>query len=330
MGSLSLALERAWYRPPRLLWLLFPLELLFIAVTALRRALYRNALISSAHPGVPVIVVGNITVGGTGKTPVVIALARALAGAGERVAVVSRGYGGRSRKPRAVAVDSDPREVGDEAVLIARSAGVPVYVGVDRLAAARTARDGGATLIVCDDGLQHYRLRRDLEIVTMDAQQGVGNGHRLPVGPLREAPVRLAEADFVLRRGGGEPGSGVCFRPIAWRRLDGGERRRVDAAGFGPRVHAVAAIARPARFFATLRSLGLDPVEHPLRDHEVIDESLLSRLADLPLVMTAKDAVKCAPGAHGNAWVLEMDIEFPAGFVNAVCERLARSRGGSA
>ena len=328
MRRLALALERAWSRPPRLLWLLWPLELLFVFVTALRRGLYRRGILASGHPGVPVIVVGNLTVGGTGKTPVVMALARALADAGERVAVVSRGYGGRHRSARAVAADSDPAEVGDEALLMARSLPVPVFVGRDRLAAAGLARDAGASVIVCDDGLQHYRLRRDIEVLTMDARHGLGNGHRLPVGPLRERPERAREVDFLLERDGGDPVTALRFRPGRWRRLDDTETRPADAPGFGPRVHALAAIARPERFFATLRTLGLEPVEHALRDHEAIDAALLGRLADLPLVMTTKDAVKCAPGAHDNAWKLEMDVEFPAAFVPAVIDRIVEIRGG--
>ncbi|MEO1079078.1 MAG: tetraacyldisaccharide 4'-kinase [Pseudomonadota bacterium] len=322
MHAFAHALERAWGRPPRLLWLLFPLELIYAGVTGLRRRLFRSGFLRSGHPGCPVIVVGNISVGGTGKTPVVIALADALGKEGWRCAVVCRGYGGSARGVVRVAHDDDPGHVGDEALLLARSLACAVYVGRDRLAAAKKAREDGAEVLVCDDGLQHYRLRRDVEVVTVDAAQGFGNGHLLPVGPLREPRRRLARVDFLLQRGGEDPHSGLRFVPRYFRSLDGSQRCELAAPCFGPRVHALAGIARPDRFFKLLRELELDPVEHGVRDHYAVTESFLSTLEDHSLVMTSKDAVKYGAYVHRDAWVLEMGIEFPEGFLDALIRRL--------
>lgn len=321
MSSLAQTVERAWARPPGVWWLLYPLELLYAGITALRRSLFRRGWLASGHPGVPVIVIGNISVGGTGKTPAVIALARALDARGLRCAVVSRGYGARIRTVRRVDRDSRAGEVGDEPLLMARSLSCAVYVAPDRLAAARRARADGAEVIVCDDGLQHYRLRRDIEVVVVDPARGFGNGHLLPLGPLRESRRRLATVDFLLERGGRDAVSAYRVRPRHFRSLDGLVERALDAPGFGPAVHALAGIARPERFFLALRELGLEPVEHPLSDHEAAPETFFETIGDLPLVMTAKDSVKYAPDCHPQAWVLEVEAEFPAGWVDAVLAR---------
>ena len=328
-NTLALKLEEAWQRPARWLLLLSPLEWLFALVTALRRWAFRHGWRRSRRPGVPVIVVGNITVGGSGKTPVVIALANALRDTGYEVAVISRGYGGSASGVTAVATNSSAAQVGDEALLIAQSFPGRVYVGRERAAVAERAASEGAEVIVSDDGLQHYGLARDIEIVTVDAAAGFGNGHLLPVGPLREPLRRLGEVDFLLERGGSDPHSALGYRPGHWRRLHGEERRSVDAPGFGPPVHALAAIARPGRFFKTLCDLGLEPREHPLRDHQPLDASLFESLHDLPVVMTAKDAVKCPPLDRTDAWVLHMETVFPDGFMAALRDRIARLQGES-
>lgn len=317
------AIEQAWLAPPRLLLLLAPLEWVFAALTALRRRAYRQGWRKSSHPGTPVVVVGNLLVGGTGKTPVVIALVQALEERGMRVAVVSRGYGGNYTGVQRVHERSDAQQVGDEALLIARSIGGPVYVARDRAAAAQAAAADGAGLIVCDDGLQHYGLARDIEIVTIDRDVGFGNGHLLPVGPLREPRRRLANVDFLLERGGLDPFTGLRFEPIRFRRLGSEEARSLNTLEFAAGVHALAAIARPGRFFDTLEKLGIPAQTHALKDHEALSDELLASLADKPLIMTSKDAVKCTPDVHPDAWVLEMAVVFPSGFVNALQSRLA-------
>ncbi len=317
------AIEKAWLAPPRLLLLLLPLEWVFAALTALRRLAYRRGWRKSSQPGVPVVVVGNLLVGGTGKTPVVIALVQSLEESGMRVAVVSRGYGGSYTGVQRVHGHSDAQQVGDEALLIARSIGGPVYVARDRASAAQAAAAEGVGLIVCDDGLQHYALSRDIEVVTIDSDIGFGNGHLLPVGPLREPRRRLASVDFLLERGGQDPFTGLGFKPIRFCRLGSDEVRPLNAPEFATGVHALAAIARPGRFFDTLEELDIPTQTHALKDHEALSNELLASLADKPLLMTSKDAVKCTPDAHPDAWVLEMAVVFPKGFVSALHSRLA-------
>lgn len=325
MDRVSLAVERAWYRAPRLLLLLLPLEWLFALVTAARRYAFRHGWLASHHPGVPVVVIGNISVGGTGKTPVVIALAQALTDLGISVGVVSRGYGGAVSGTLVVTEDSDSKQVGDEALLIAQSCAARVVVGRDRVAAAAKAAEAGVDVVLTDDGLQHYRLQRDVEVVTMDATTGFGNGHLLPVGPLRESPRRLAIVDFVLQRGGQDPHSGTAYIPRSFRRLGEGEVRDAAQPGFGRKVHAIAAIARPQRFFDTLRSLGLEPVEHCFPDHRPFESRDFDGLDDLPIVMTAKDAVKCPQLPSLDAWVLDMQLRLPENFVQQLLARAGLS-----
>ncbi|WOJ94220.1 tetraacyldisaccharide 4'-kinase [Congregibacter variabilis] len=319
--SLTLAVERAWFQTPKLLLLLLPLEWLFAALTAFRRLAFRKGWLSSGHPGVPVIVVGNLTVGGTGKTPVVLGITQSLIALGFRVAVVSRGYGGSSVGTVQVTPHSDYREVGDEALLVAQSSDALVVVGRDRLAAAKHAVRLGAEVIISDDGLQHYALQRDVEVVTSDAKAGFGNGHLLPVGPLREPPRRLATVDFFLQRGGQDPHSGTRYHAKQFRRLSDGELRSTCDPGFGPAVHAVAAIAQPQRFFETLRGLGMEPIEHCFADHRPFLGSDFDGLDDLPVVLTAKDAVKCPGSLSSDIWILDMEIEFPEGFVEQLLKR---------
>lgn len=321
-AALALALERAWYRPARAILLLLPLEWLFIGLSALRRLAFRRGWKSSYRVACPVVVVGNISVGGTGKTPVVIALARAARDAGVAVAVISRGYGGSASGPLRVDIAADPAEVGDEALLIAQSSGVPVFVASDRVLAAQAAlAEVDPQLILSDDGLQHYALERDVEIVIIDAQRGFGNGHRLPVGPLREAPQRLASVDYCLQRGGSDPLTAVRYEARGFRSLAGQEFRDAREHGLGPKVHAVAGIANPQRFFELLRTLGLDPMEHSFPDHHAFSADDLRRFKDLPVVMTAKDAVKCGAVDSVEAWVLEIDALLPDGLVSSMLAR---------
>lgn len=321
LDRLTLAVERAWFQAPKLLLLLLPLEWLFAALTACRRLAYRKGWFASGHPGVPVIVVGNLSVGGTGKTPVVLGITQSLMARGLRVAVVSRGYGGSASGVMQVSPQSDHKEVGDEALLIAQSSEAIVVVGRDRLAAAKHAVTLGAEVIVSDDGLQHYALQRDVEVVTSDAKAGFGNGHLLPVGPLREPPRRLATVDFFLQRDGQDPHSGTRYIAKQFRRLSDGESRGVEDPGFGPAVHAMAAIAQPQRFFESLRALGMEPMEHCFADHRAFVASDFDGLDDLPVVMTAKDAVKCPSSLACDIWILDMEIEFPDGFIRQLLKR---------
>lgn len=300
-------LERSWYRRRPALWLR-PLAGIYGLATDLRHWMYRRGVLAVRHPGVPTIVVGNFTVGGTGKTPLVQWLATCLREGGHRPGIVLRGYKGRQQGPRVVRADDDPRLVGDEALLHARHAQCPVAIGAARPAAARLLVQSGCDVIIADDGLQHLALGRDLEIIVIDGARGFGNGALLPAGPLRERPMpqRHPGAVFVVN---GEDVRGVAaamgnavrmrMEPRSLRRLPGDEPVPLDRLR-GATVHALAGIGNPQRFFALLRQLGASPIEHPRPDHWECSAADLDFGDAHPVVMTAKDAVKCQPLAAGR------------------------------
>lgn len=297
MSGLPQRLADAWYGdapPPAWARVLEPVYRGFVAW---RRSAYRRGWLRSAHPGRPVLVVGNLTVGGAGKTPLVIWLVRALTDAGLSPAVVSRGYGGEEpRSPRRVTADDDPESSGDEPMLIAAATGRPVWICRDRLAAARAAVAAGADVIVADDGLQHYRLQRDVEFVVIDGVRGLGSGRCLPAGPLREPAARITEADFVVCNGRGNCPSGALNMMLDGDeavRIGGGERRHLASFAPGP-VHAVAGIGHPERFFGMLERHGLALIRHPLADHAPVPRALLAPGDGRPVLMTAKDAARCS------------------------------------
>lgn len=279
--------------------LLSPLGALYATAGRVRRRYWQSRAVRLP---VPVLVVGNLFVGGSGKTPLVIHLAEHLRNRGRRCGVVLRGYGGGARHwPQRVAPDSDPAAVGDEAVLIARRTGCPVAAGPDRVAAARLLVEAGCDLIVSDDGMQHYRLHRDAEIAVVDAARGLGNRRCLPAGPLREPPDRLADVDIVVAQGAAWPGATghYALAPGELRPLSGDAGPTPHA---GQRVHAVAGIGHPGRFFATLRTMGYEVIPHAFADHHAFVPGELDFGDGLPVIMTEKDAVKC-PGAS-RAWFL--------------------------
>lgn len=313
-------LEARWYGGAPVPAWLAGLEGLYRGLLGLRAALYASGLRRTRHPGRPVVVVGNLVPGGTGKTPVVIALARALAARGLRPGVVSRGYGRRGRGLRWVEPGSDPAAVGDEPLEIRLAAGCPVVVAADRARAASTLVRGAAVdVVLSDDGLQHRRLARDLEIVLMDAARGLGNGRLLPAGPLREPATRLARADFVLWRDGE---GGFRVEPVAIRRLADGQRESPESWR-GRAVRAAAGIARPERFFAALEGLGMRLAErHPLPDHAPLPAALLAARSPLPLVVTAKDAVKLRPMPTGELWVLEAEARLDPALLERILGRI--------
>ncbi len=313
-------LADAWYRGAWWLWLLRPLEWLYRAVSAFRRYLYRSGRLTVYRAPKPVVVVGNITVGGTGKTPVIIALAEALQAAGLRPGVVSRGYGASAGSfPRWVDGDSVAADCGDEPLLIFRRTACPCVVSPDRPDAVRALlADADVDLVLSDDGLQHYALGRDLEIAVVDAAVGLGNGRCLPAGPLREPPQRLAQVDYVLYRGGADPASAVRYRADQLVNLVSGETRPLSPAGFEGGVHAVAGIGRPQQFFDTLTRAGLDLQPRAFPDHHPYTRSDFLPLAGRPIIMTEKDAVKCAGIAGDNAWYLRISAQLPPPLVAAV------------
>jgi len=316
------ALVEAWYGKGRVPWWTWPLAGLYGTLTALRRMLYRIGVLRRVCLPVPVIVIGNLTAGGTGKTPLTIALVEELRGRGFRPGVVSRGHGGSRRESMLLGETPDPAEVGDEPCLIAAS-GVPVAVGRDRPAAAQLLLAAGCDVLIADDGLQHYRLARDVEICVIDGVRRFGNGHLLPAGPLREPLRRLDRVDLRVCNGG-EAQAGE--HPM---QLVGGEAVSLDGLrmqpleGFaGQRVHAVAAIGNPARFFARLRGAGIEVIEHAFADHHAFIATDLAYGDELPVLMTDKDAVKCRAFAQPHWWRLPVRAELPVAFFEAVVARL--------
>lgn len=321
--SLDERLQRLWYGPAWRTLPLWPLEWCFRAVVGLHGLLYRVGVLQARAAPVPVVVVGNLTVGGTGKTPVAAWLARQLTLRGRRVGVVLRGYGGsHSGAPRLVDRDDDASVVGDEALLHAHRRVHVVVIGRDRAAAAARAAQAGAEVIVSDDGLQHARLARDFEIAAVDAARGLGNGHMLPAGPLRERAKRLEAVDAVViteRTPGAAERCAVQPRTpfVAVARLRTGDainlvtaERRPLSAFAGRRVYAVAAVGNPAAFFAALRDAGIDVEEHALADHAAIEAGSLPVAAGTTVLMTEKDAVKCRSHAQPGWWWVDLEVEF--------------------
>ena len=311
---LSQLLDAIWYRGHPLKWALWPIGRLFQWAVRLRRALYRAGITKVITAGVPVIVVGNISVGGTGKTPCVAWLARELTRRGFTVGIVSRGYGGRAKQwPQHVGPDSDPDLLGDEAVLLARGTACAVVAGPDRVAAVEMLRrDSGVDVVLSDDGLQHYRMDRAMEIAVIDGERGLGNGLCLPAGPLREPAARLQEVDAIVVNGGRWPDRQVFRAALVATgayRVGDGRRETLDTFRKTP-VHAVAGIGHPQRFFALLAGEGLDVLPTPLMDHAKIRAEQLEFGDPYPVMITEKDAVKCHRIAHRNVWCVTVEMRF--------------------
>lgn len=327
-------LEARWYggRKPGLA--LRALSALYGAVISLRRAAYRRGWLRVHRVGVPVIVVGNITIGGSGKTPLVIALVEFLRAQGWSPGVVSRGYGRRSHGQHVIDAQTTAQDGGDEPVLIARRCGVPVVVDVDRVAAARRVIELGADIVVADDGLQHYRLHRDLEIEVIEAGRRYGNLRLLPAGPLRE-PLLDKFAGFGMRITNGidaetyqsEEGPEYRFHLVGDTLIGQGGRSESLQSWKGRRVHAVAGIGNPQRFFDSLREHDLDPVEHAFADHHAYTADDLRFDEALPIVMTEKDWVKCSAFASSDAWMLPVRAECSDGLLDAFYKLLVYATG---
>lgn len=312
---------------------LLPLSWLFAVVAAARRRAFRMGLLRSVRLTRPVVVVGNISVGGTGKTPVVIWLARQLADQGVRVGVVTRGYGGGAAHwPQAVRPDSDPAQVGDEAVLLAQQTHAVVVAGPDRVAAAEQAIAAGVDMILSDDGLQHYRLERDCELAVIDGRRLFGNGKLLPAGPLREQPERLQRVDLVLLncRARTLPSLPYPVLPFelrmeALRNLATRESRDLDSF-LNSSVHVVTGIGHPQAFIEALRTRGLRVDARVLPDHARLTRADIEFGDELPVLMTGKDAVKCRGFADARHWAVETEVVFEPGAQQQVLECMRRVR----
>ena len=315
--------ERHWYRFSWLSALLAPLSLGFGAVAGVRRFAYRAGWFRAERLPVPVVVVGNLVVGGTGKTPLVLWLADALRARGARPAIVSRGHGGANERPCEVAIGGDAVRFGDEPLLLAERSGVPVWIGRDRVQAARAAiaAHPDRDLVICDDGLQHYALARDFEIAVED-ERGYGNGLLLPAGPLREPPSRQVDATVV----NGAPARSGAFamrlEPAGFRGVRDPQRTAAADALRGRRLHAVAGIGNPARFFATLASLGLAFTPHAFPDHHAFAPADLDFPDCDAVLMTEKDAVKCRAFSRDDLYALRVEARVDERLADLVALRL--------
>jgi tetraacyldisaccharide 4'-kinase len=309
--------QALWYEHRYLVlrWLLLPLSALFGLIVTARRVAYAQGWFRSISVSTPVIVVGNLTVGGTGKTPLVIWLARALTERGYKVALICRGYGGSgSKEVTVVRPDTDPSLVGDEAVLLAQSHPGLVIAGADRTAAARLAVTLHADLVISDDGLQHYRLQRSCELLVVDGTRGFGSGRLLPAGPLREPVSRARTVDVILRTQrearviADPPGLTVRMRLRVAINMRTGESRPL--ADFRhQQVHVVTGIGNPDAFMAMLEALGLDVNARVLADHAAIAPEHLDFADDRAVLVTDKDAVKCRRFADGRVWRVPLEAE---------------------
>jgi tetraacyldisaccharide 4'-kinase len=323
-------LEKHWQRVTAITLLLLPLSMVFAGLSALRRAAYRFGMLQSRRLPVPVVIVGNISVGGTGKTPVVLWLAQALQRRGLTPGIVSRGYGGRARLME-VTGNSDPAQAGDEPVLLASRAACPLVVGRDRVAAAKRLleKHPSVDVILSDDGLQHYRLARDVEIAVIDSRRAFGNGCLLPAGPLRETQARLHKVDAIVTNG---PMAVPAAAPAFSMTLEGSQLHRLRDTSLaraldsfaGEAVHAVAGIGNPQRFFLRLQEAGLTVRPHAFADHHAFSAD---DLAFLPVIMTEKDAIKCRSFARDNWWMLPVDAQIDPGLADLVQNIILAARG---
>ena len=321
-----------WGRRGALAWLLWPASLAFGLVVIVRRLLYKIKIFGSKHPGVPVIVVGNLTAGGSGKTPLVLRIVELLREHGWKPGIVARGYGGsvaaKGEAPREANIASEPAQVGDEPILLARRSGCPVWVAPERGAACRALREQHpeCDVIVTDDGLQHYALARDIEICVVDGR-GFGNGFLMPAGPLREPPSRLLSVDAVVAHESAEiKGYKMQLQGEALVRITDARDVRPAKSFAGQKVHAVAGIGDPQRFFLHLARFGMRPVPHPFPDHHLLRAEELDFGDAAPVVMTEKDAVKCRRLAKPNHWVFPVSASLDPAFERWLLEKLSGSK----
>jgi len=328
-----------WYSTTPAPWWACGLASMYALLTALRRRLYKRGWKRRIKVQVPVVVIGNLTAGGSGKTPLTIALIERLCAAGWTPGVASRGYGREQpRTPRWVDADTPPQLGGDEPVLIARRTGVRVRVDRNRVAAAQALAKAGCDIVVCDDGLQHYRLHRDVEIEVIDGQRRYGNGRLFPAGPLREPVARGAQCDFRVLNERPAPGDGKSTSDdnttpdLAHWPMHLDHHQAHPLSGHRPiplyyfqhqRIHAVAGIGHPERFFSMLRARNIAVVPHAFPDHHHYRRDDLHFSSDLPIVMTEKDAVKCAGFANERMFYIPISARLPEAFWVTLLDRLS-------
>lgn len=333
-------LQKAWYSKTKWVWCLAPLSLLFWLLSSLRRLLFTLGVLSSKGANIPVVVIGNIGIGGNGKTPLVLALVRDLCARGYSPAVLSRGYGGnQSQFPYRVKVDDSAQVVGDEPALIVKRYNTPTVIDPIRARGVEFIEHNiSANVIICDDGLQHYAMKRDIELCVID-KRGLGNGYLLPMGPLREGKWRLANVDAVIQNVGfsqskessnsiqktSTPEFSMSLQPMCWINIKSKEHKSLDefkailnhTTKAGLQVNALAGIGDPKRFFDTLADMNINTTTQiGFADHHQFE------ISDIPahnmVLMTEKDAVKCTEFAHGNCWYLQISAHLPDTFFKLI------------
>ena len=327
--KLSERIQSAWYDGHPALSLLWPLEALYRSVVKHKRARFISGCSETYRAPVPVVVVGNITVGGTGKTPLILWLIEQCRTQGVRVGVVSRGYGARAAHfPWTVSATDSAEQAGDEPLLIVQRSGVPLVIAPERAQAVQQLlAEYNVDIIISDDGLQHYGLARDLELVLIDAVRGLGNQRCLPMGPLREPAERLDSVDAVLLNGAeqdSEKGFAMQLQPTELVHVRSGRRQPLNYFPAEQKMHAVAGIGNPQRFFKTLEGLNWQPIAHAFADHAEFNAEDLQFSDDLPVVMTEKDAVKCRAFAADNCWYLQVAAQPSPAFSSWFTEQLKR------
>ena len=320
------SLQDYWYITNPFVWLLLPLSWLYCVVVSVRRKLYQLNILKSYDHEIPVVVIGNIVVGGSGKTPLLIALCEYLQARNIRVGVVSRGYGGLATGINQISKADDAERVGDEPLMIYRHTGVPVVIGRDRSAAIDyLLANNEIDIILSDDGLQHYRMCRQYEIAVIDSSRGFGNGFCLPAGPLRERKSRLKDVDLVVYNDTDGSVSGSCSYTLQLNKCknitDGNVRELSEFTG--KTLHAVAGIGNPGRFFDNLRDRKLTIIEHPFADHHMYRMSDFSGWNDECILMTEKDAVKCQQLPLSDAWSVGVTVTLSAELESRLSQDLA-------
>lgn len=315
-----------WYQKRgALAYTLSPLSVLYQAGTALHKSLYRLKIKKIYQFDIPVIVVGNLTVGGTGKTPFVIWLANWLKEKGYRPGIVTRGYGRKASGSQIVTENLDPKIVGDEAILIAQKTNCPVVVDANRSRSIKQLMTKSCNVIISDDGLQHHALARDIEIAVVDGDRQFGNGFCLPAGPLRESQQRLKSVDFIIQNGGINPKDFHFTTEINEAYAIKQPTKKINLKSLSDKpIHAVAGIGNPKRFFHQLKQLGLQVLEHPFPDHHAYHPKDLNFNDSHPILMTEKDAPKCYPWATDRHWVVPLNLTPSSQFEAALTIHLTK------
>ena len=319
------SLDQYWYESSFIPWLLLPLSWLYCLIAIIRRKLYRLNILKSYRSQIPVIVIGNIVAGGSGKTPLLLSLCDYIEQKGFRPGVVSRGYGGSVNGVKQVQENDLAAEIGDEPLMIFQRTGLPVVVGADRVAAVNyLLENNDCDVVLSDDGLQHYRMQRELEIAVVDSERGFGNGFCLPAGPLRERKSRLQEVDIIVSNGFNTRSVDDCsysLQIVSLNRLSDDESS--DLSSFLHKsVHAVAGIGNPDRFFRQLRHNGVELIEHAFADHHSYQQADFSGWSEDCIIMTEKDAVKCAKLQLPDAWVVKVVADFSDTLESQLAARL--------